>query len=128
MEEKKKIDISSTLLLFTVWLLQPVTYSCLLCEQTRGKKKNSPLVSCRQPFTAGTLIKTVVLKLPSAKQQAAKAMEWQINTVKHRAEEIYFPQALLEIKEGSRDSGVTAVNAVKILNIVLRLPTRWQVK
>lgn len=50
--------------------------------------------------------KPIVLKLPSAEQQAARAIEWQINTVKHPAEKIHFLRALLGIKEGSQDSNI----------------------
>lgn len=91
-------DISSTLHLFTVLLLQPATYSNPLCEQTRKKRgvSSTPAGSYLQQERSD---KPIVLKLPSAKQQAAKAIEWQINTVKHRAE-IYIPRALLGIKEG----------------------------
>lgn len=116
----RRQDISSTLLLFTVLLLQLATYSSPLCEQTRKKKKrgvsSTPAGSHLQQERSD---KPIVLKLPSAEQQAAKAIEWQINTVEHRAQEIYFPRALLGIKEGSQESQYLAGNIVKMLNIVL---------
>lgn len=119
---------SRNLSTISTWYLAP----WLLCVET-GHLFHAPLVYC-VAFTASHIFqsalwanqekrgvsstpagnhlqqecsdKPIVLKLPSAEQQAAKAIEWQINTVKHRAEEIYFPRALLGIKEGLQDSNI----------------------